>query len=205
MRRQSERRTVYAITVIALLAIAGGWAFAATFVNHSPPPQNSGVTVVAPNGAAEVVQSTQLITISGALNSAVVPAGAQAGSGDGLNSTYGTNYVIPSCPVLNCSGNFSAVDATHALTTGDAALQVSLIAPQTATATGFDVQVEVLFTSGSVFGSGYFDTGRSTATGGTSSISVFLFVDFGMSALNPESVTNIVITLNGCSSATTCP
>jgi hypothetical protein len=211
MNGRMERRTVYAITVVALLAVAGGWAFAATFVDNHPPAQSSTVTVVTPNGATEVVQSTQLITVSNALLSGLVVAGQQPGSGNGLNSTSGTNVLLSQCPVSNCSGNFSSVDSTFpVLNQGDSALQVALLAPQGAIATGFDVQVEVIYQSigGATvyaFGSGYFDTSTTLFTGHTSTISVFLYFDLGTVATLPPSVSNVVLTVNACTSATTCP
>lgn len=210
-----QRRTVYAITIVSLLALAGSWAFAATVVSQHPPPLNSGVTVVAPNGAAEFVESTQLIALNPALEAYLAgnPAGVQAGSGNGLNSSGATNVELTSCTVLNCSDNYSAVDPTNAMSAEDMALQVAIIAPQTALAAGFDAQVEINFLTpgGSstdyAFGSGYFDTGTSasSATPPTSSISVFLYVDLGTPATNPPTIENVVITLNQCVSATICP
>jgi hypothetical protein len=213
MKGKTERRTVYTITVIALLAVAGGWAFAATFVDNHPPAQNSTITVVAPNGATEVVQSTELVTLSNALIGGLAAAGQQPGSGHGLNSTYGTNVVLMQCPVANCSGNYSAVDATYTtLHQGDSALQVTLLVSQGAVATGFDLQAEVIYQNSSsaatvfAFGSGYFDTSTTLlGAGHSSTLSVFLFVDLGTLAIYPPSVTDVVLTVNACTSATTCP
>jgi hypothetical protein len=213
MAAKVQRRTVYAITIVSLLALAGSWAFAATVVSQHPPPLNSGVTVVSPNGAAEFVESAQMMALSPPLETylATHPAGVQAGSGHGLNSSGATNVVLASCAGLNCSGNFSAVDPTNAVSSEDMALQVAIIAPQTATPAGFDAQVEINFATdgGSstdyAFGSGYFDTGTSTASGGTSSITVFLYVDLGTPATAPPTIENVVITLNQCVSATICP
>ncbi|MGB6441829.1 MAG: hypothetical protein WBF81_00835 [Thermoplasmata archaeon] len=213
MHGTMERRTVYAITVVALLTIAGGWVFAATFVDNHPPAQNSTITVVTPNGASEVVQSTQLITLSDALNGQLIAAGQQPGSGNGLNSTYGTNVALDQCTVANCSGNFSAVDATfQTLHQGDSALQVALLVNQTDVAQGFDIQTEVIYQNSTslatvfAFGSGYFDTNTTQFAGHTlSTISVFLYVDLGTAATFPPIVQNIVVTVNACTSATTCP
>jgi hypothetical protein len=211
MSGKVQRRTVYALTVVALFALAGSWAFAATFVNQHPPPQNSGVTVVTPNGATETVQSSQMIALSPPLEAALAaaPAGQQAGSGHGLNSTP-VNVLIASCGVNNCSANYSAVDPTNALASEDMALQVGILVPQGTSAAGFDAQVEITYATdgGSAtsyaFGSGYFDTGTSTHTGG-STITVFLYVDLGTPATNPPSIANVVVTLNSCTSATVCP
>lgn len=211
MKGQFERRTVYAITLVTLLAVAGGWAFAATLVDRAPPAQNSTVTVVTPNGATQVVQSSQLVTVSNAILGGLTVAGVQPGTGNGLNSSFGTNAPIASCTVANCSGNFSAVDFTFGLAQGESALQVAIVTAQGTTALGFDVQVEVIYqtsipTTVYAFGSGYFDTG-TTSYGGhsSSSISVFLYIDLGTVATSPPSVSDVVITVNACTSATTCP
>jgi hypothetical protein len=178
-------------------------------VTANPPPQSSTVTVVTPNGAPEIVQSSQMITAS-AWTAGLAAAGVQPGTGNGLNSTYGTNVRLASCPVTNCSGNYSAVDATFGLAVSQTALQVVVIATQGATPVGFDVQVEVIYSPSTAplttvyaFGSGYFDTQTSGTT--SSSISVFLFVGLGTASITPPSISNVVITLNSCTSATTCP
>jgi hypothetical protein len=209
MQKAMERRTVYAITLVAILALAGSWAFAATVVTANPPPQSSTVTVVTPNGAPEIVQSSQMITAS-AWTAGLGAAGTQPGTGNGLNSTFGTNVRLASCPVASCSGNFSAVDATFGLVNSQTALQVVVLALQGATAVGFDVQVEVIYSPSTAplttvyaFGSGYFDTQTSADT--SSTISVFLFVGLGTPSITPPSITNVVITVNSCTSATTCP
>jgi hypothetical protein len=209
MQKAVQRRTVYAITLVAILALAGSWAFAATVVTSNPPPQSSTVTVVTPNGAPEIVQSSQMLTAS-AWTAGLPAAGIQPGTCQCLNSTFGTNVRLTSCAVASCSGNFSAVDSTFGLVNSQTALQVVVVATQGASAVGFDVQVEVIYnpstaplTTVYAFGSGYFDTQTSAIT--SSSISVFLFVGLGTSSITPPSIDNVVITVNSCTSATTCP
>ncbi len=210
MAAKVQRRTVYAITIVSLLALAGSWAFAATVVTAHPPPLNSGVTVISPNGAIETVQATQMIALSPALETylAANAAGTQAAGGNGLNSSGATNVPLASCDQAYCADNYSAVDVTNALTAEDMALQVTIDVPQNATAQGFDAQVEINLAGGQAaayaFGSGYFDTGTSGNSGG-SLISVFLYVDLGSPATNPPTITSVVVTLNQCVSATTCP
>lgn len=212
MQSTIQRRTVYAITAVAILALAGSWAFAATLVTSNPPAQNSTVTVINPGHAQESVQSAQLITISSSLISNVSAAGIQVTTGGPLNSSF-QNAILAQCATATCSGYYYAVDTSSSLTgahatptliAGDAGLQLTVLVPQGATAAGFDVQAEVLFGAQAVFGSGYFDTSTSTATGG-SAVSVFLYIDFGIPATSPVSETNIVVTLNSCTSTTICP
>jgi hypothetical protein len=212
MSTQLNRRTVYAVTAVAILALAGSWAFAATLVTSNPPAQNSTVTVINPTEAAETVQSAQLISFSGSLDANLSDAGTQVTIGGPLNSTF-QNAHLATCATATCSGYYFAVDASSTLpgahatpapVANDAGLQLVVLVPQGTTAAGFDVQVEVLFGAQSVFGSGYFDTGTSSFTGG-SMVSVFLYVDFGISSVDPVSETNIVVTLNSCTSTTICP
>ncbi len=206
MAGRMQRRTVYAATIVTLLALAGGWAFAAGTIHSSGPAQNSKITVTAPNGFTDAyVQSTQLIQVSSGLLNSTSPAGTQPVSSHGLNSSYQTNAILPSCSGNACLANYSAVDPSHALTAGDTALQVALQVNQTSTASGFDIQVEILMASGFYnFGSGYFDTAT-----GTTFVWVFLYVDLGVNPittpLSGDIVSDIVVTFNSCSSATTCP
>ncbi|HXW67662.1 MAG TPA: hypothetical protein VEL82_07305 [Thermoplasmata archaeon] len=212
MSGKMERRTVYAITIVSLLAISASWAFAATFVNQSPPPQSSGITVVTPGNALETVQSTTLVTPSSELMGALSVAGTQnTGSG---GSDAGTNAMINQCATSACADYFSAVDPTYAVVAEDAALQLVLNATQGQHATGFYVQVETVFTlptSGSpatvyyAFGTGYFDTSTTLLSSGTSAISVFLYIGLGTPSTIPPSVSNVIVTINDCTTATTCP
>jgi len=206
MASRMHRRTVYAATIVTLLALAGGWAFAAGTIHSAGPAQNSKITVTAPNGFTDAyVQSTQLIQISSALLNSTAPAGTQPFGSNGLNSSAQTNALLPSCSGSSCLENYSAVDASHGMVAGDTALQLALRVNQTATASGFDVQVEILMGSGLYnFGSGYFDTNT-----GTTFVWVFLYADLGVNPittpLTGDIVSDIVVTFNSCSSATTCP
>jgi hypothetical protein len=206
------RRTVYAATAIAILALAGGWTLAAGTTQTVGPAQNSSITVTAPNGfSVAVVQSTQLLTVSGVLISGLNgPAGTQAGgSGHGLNSTSTENVVLTPCAGGFCEENFSAVAGSAALALGDSALQVMLTVTQpTTAAVGFDVQVEIIYaTTGPAvyaFGTGYFDS--NSATGGQPAFfAVGLYVDLGVAATLMPSVSDVVVTMNNCQTATTCP
>jgi len=206
MASRIHRRTVYVGTIITLLALAGSWAFAAGTIHSSGPSQNSKITVTGPAGFTDAyVQSTQLIQISDALLNSTAPAGTEPSSAHGLNSSYATNVVLPSCSSTTCLANYSAVDSTHAMVAGDTALQVALQVNQTATASGFDIQIEVLMGSGIyVFGSGYFDTGT-----GTTFVWTYLYVDLGVNPITTplagDVVSDVVVTFNSCSTATTCP
>jgi hypothetical protein len=213
MRQSIQRKTVYAATLITVLALAGAWTFAATLVTSNPPSQSSGITVIAPQSfTTATVQSTELVAVTDAI-AATAPAGTQASPGaGGLNSSQYTNAVLPTCSGTpnTCGGNYSAVDVAHALAVGDIAVQVSLHVQQGAAPVGFDVQVELVLAGTPltyVFGNGYFDTGTNTAP---TTVWVMLFIDTGVSALTPPSLDNVVVTMNACvgtstTGATTCP
>jgi hypothetical protein len=212
MVQRVPRKLVYAATVISLLALAGGWTLAAGTTQTVGPAQNSSITVTAPNGfTTAVVQSTQLLSVSSVLISGLNgPAGTQAGGGGhGLNSTSTLNAVLTSCAGTFCEENFSAVAGGAALAVGDSALQVMLTVTQpTVTAVGFDVQVEIIYsTTGPAiyaFGNGYFDS--NTVTGAhVAFFAVGLYVDLGVSATLMPSVSDVVVTMNNCQTSTTCP
>jgi hypothetical protein len=212
MRRSVQRKTVYAMTLVTVLALAGAWTFAATLITQNPPPQSSSITVIAPGQfTTATVQSTGLVTVTGgivALTSSA-PAGVQAAPGQaGLQSSY-TNAVLPSCPapIGVCGGNYSAVDVAHALAVGDTSVQVVLQVQQTGTASGFDVQVELMLVGSPdtyVFGNAYFDTGTTTVTP-SATVWVTVFIDTGVSAITPPSLDHVVVTMNACQQAATCP
>ncbi|MCI4372793.1 MAG: hypothetical protein L3K02_04025 [Thermoplasmata archaeon] len=212
MVHRVPRKTVYAATVITLLALAGGWTLAAGTTQTVGPTQNSSITVTAPGGfTTATVQSTQLLSVSGVLISGLNgPAGTQAGGGGhGLNSTSTLNVVLNACAGAFCEENFSAVAGGSALTIGDSALQVMLTVNQPITAAvGFDVQVEIIFSTVGPnvysFGTGYFDS--NSATGANAAFfAVGLYVDLGVAATLMPSVSDIVVTMNNCQTATTCP
>ncbi|MCI4364807.1 MAG: hypothetical protein L3K10_01905 [Thermoplasmata archaeon] len=212
MGKPLPRKTVYAATLITILALAGGWTLAAGTTTTTGPTQNSSITVTAPGGfSVAVVQSTQMLTVSGVLISGLNgPAGVQAGgAGGGLNSTTTKNAVLTACAGSFCEENFSAVATTAGLAVGDSALQVMLTVTQPTTpGVGFDVQVAIIYNTGGPaiysFGTGYFDS--NSATGGHAAFfAVALYVDLGVSALTLPSISDIVVTMNNCQTATTCP
>lgn len=213
MVRRVPRKTVYAATVITLLALAGGWTLAAGTTQTTGPTQSSSITVTAPTGfTTAVVQSTQLLSVSGVLISGLDgAAGTQAGgTGGGLNSTETLNAVLNGCAGHFCEENFSAVAGSAGLTVGHSALQVMLTVTQpTAVAAGFDVQVEIIFaTTGPnvyAFGTGYFDTNIGTYVANPIIFAVGLYVDLGVASTLMPSVSDIVVTMNNCQTATTCP
>jgi hypothetical protein len=84
-------------------------------------------------------------------------------------------------------------------------VQLSLHVQQGTVASGFDVQVELILVGTPntyVFGNGYFDTGTNTAP---TTVWVMLFIDTDVSALTPPSLDHVVVTMNACTQATTCP
>lgn len=216
MGRAFRRRTIYAATAIVVLMLAGTWTFAAVLITQNPPAQNSSITVVNPNGVTFAkVQSTEMVAVTSTI-AGLPAAGVPAGSGGALNSTI-QNVLLPYCGGGTCppyDNNFSAVGATNALTLGDEAVQVSLFVTQSVTPAnpnGFDVQVElILWPTGCssnscasyVFGDGYFDTGTAATA---STVWTVLFVDTGYTAISPADLENVVITINQCITATTCP
>jgi hypothetical protein len=210
--RRVPRKTVYAATLISILALAGGWTLALGTTSSTGPSQNSSVTVTAPNGfTVATVQSTQMMSVSAALiGSLTGPAGTQDG-GHGLNSSTTLNAQLASCPIGFCEANYSAVDESSALAQGDTALQLMLTVTQpTAGASGFDVQVEIIYNVTTAtpllyaFGTGYFDS-STTSSSAPAFFAVALYVDLGVVSTLEPSINDIVVTMNNCQTATTCP
>ncbi|MCI4352781.1 MAG: hypothetical protein L3K14_05255 [Thermoplasmata archaeon] len=194
-----RQRTVYLVTIAAMVAMIGGYALAATTVTIFAPPQSSNVTQGGTLGgfsSMATVTSEQLVVVSAAM-SAVLSAGAQ-GASAGLS---GTSTQLAVCAGAPCaSQTFKA--ATPTTTTGDYGEQITLNVFQSAanSAIGFDMAITVVTTAGTVTAFGYVQIPTSAVT---QTIPVFLFVDLGTT--NAPVITAVSVVFNQCSTGTTCP
>ena len=196
---KQRQRTVYLVTIVAMFAMIGGYALAATTVTTLAPPQSSNVTSGGTLGGFSTiatVTSEQLVVVSGAM-SAAAAAGVQGGS-VGLS---GSTSQLAICALAPCaSQSFKA--ATPAATTGDYGEQITLNVFQSAanTGIGFDMALTVVTTAGTVVAFAYIQVPTSALT---ETIPVFLFVDIG-TAIAPI-VNSVSVVFNQCSAGTTCP
>jgi len=191
-----RQRTVYLVTIAAMIAMIGGYALAATTLTPLPT-QTSNVTSGNPGGfALATVASEQLVVVSTPMSTSTA-AGIQGG-GAGLS---GTTVQLGACALAPCAAqSFKA--ATPATTLGDYGEQLTLSAFQSAanSALGFDVAVTVVTTTSTVVAFAYLQIPTS---GVTETITVFLFVDLGTTTA--PIVNSVSVVFNQCTTGSTCP
>lgn len=127
------------------------------------------------------------------------PAGGVQGTSPGLE---GTTVVLASCAAA-CTDNYRPASAP-ALPGGHYLERVTftVVQPRHAgPATGFDLEVAVLLSTGWVVGKGYFSTGVATGAT-TATLTLRLFIDLGTAI---PTITKVEVTVNPCGSTTTCP
>ena len=211
-----QRKTVYAGTIIALLAISGGWAFAVGTTQVAGPSQSSTVVITTPTGfSLATVSSLNQMGVSTALAGNTPLAGTQATGSNGLNSSGSSTvaYTIElTCTTGYCQYPYTAIQTaapTATLNVGDLAEQVELsVADTTPAALGFDAQVGVTLSTGTlVFGNAYFATAVLPAGVTAGSVSVFLYLDLGVAfnVMDGPTVSTVAVVFNTCNSALSCP
>lgn len=197
---KQRQRTVYLVTIAAMLAMIGGYALAATTVTTLGTPQSSNVTSGGtPGGFSTIaaVTSEELITISTSMSGATA-AGTQ-GTGIGLS---GTPTQLATCSSAPCTvQNFKA--ASPSATVGDYGEQIALNAFQSTTnsAVGFDMTVTITTSTSTVVAFAYLELPTSPASSQT--IGVFLYIDLGTTTA--PVIQGVTVVFNQCSSGTSCP
>ena len=194
-----RQRTVYLVTIAAMLAMVGGYALAATTVTTLAPPQSSNVTQGGTLGgfaSIATITSEQLVVVSAAM------AGSAAAGAQGVSvGLSGTTTQLAVCAASPCpSQSFKA--ATPAAVTGDYGEQLTMNVFQSAanSAVGFDMAVTVVTGAGTVVAFAYVQVPTSAVT---QTIPVFLFVDLGTTVA--PVVNSVSVVFNQCSAGTTCP
>ncbi|MCI4317073.1 MAG: hypothetical protein L3J96_00910 [Thermoplasmata archaeon] len=198
-----RRRTVYVATIVAMLAMVGGWALATT-TTTAGPAENSNITTSQPAGfTVATVGSSQVVTLSGTM-ATYSSAGTQAAGTGGL---AGTPHALAVCAAGPCTENHDAVNG-NAATAGDYAEQlvISVIQPATGgVASGFDVQVEITMNVNVLeFGVGYFSSGVSSAVT-AQTVEVYLFIDLGLGGILAPVINTISVQFNSCLTTAACP
>ncbi len=200
-----RQRTVYWVTIAAMLALIGGYALAATTVTTLAPQQSSNVTQSpTPGGFSSIatVSSEQLVVLSAGMTGSG-STGIETGGAVGLS---GSTTQLANCPVAPCAiQNFkTAFPATEV--TGNYGEQIVVNAFQSVTnsAIGFDMAITVSITVGittsSVTALGYLEL---PTLGPTETISVFLFVDLGTTSA--PVINSVSVIFNQCAVGTACP
>ena len=204
MGLKMRRRTVYVATIVAMLAMVGGWALATT-TSTSGPAQDTNITTSQPAGfSTATVTSSQIVTVTNAIV-AYSGAGTQAPGTAGL---AGTPTALGICNPGPCTQNFNSVNNGNTVTAGDYSEQLEISVTQPATGgadSAFDMQVKITLHTGSlVFGNAYIETAVSTA-GSAVTVNVYVFVDLGVNGISAPQIDSISVQFNGCLSATSCP
>lgn len=209
MSAKRRQRTVYVITAAAMLAMIGGYALAATTITTLSPQQATNVTQSpAPTGFSGIasVTSEQLVVLTSGMASSGT-AGTESVGATGLS---GAPSALATCAAGPCPlANFiTASPASEAAANYGEQIVLNVTQPAGAgsNSIGFDMAITVSITVGlstySVVSLAYLATG-STGVGTTSSISVFLFVDLGITTA--PTINSVSIVFNQCSSGTACP
>lgn len=204
MGLRMRRRTVYVATIVAMLAMVGGWALATTTTTVMSQPGSANITTSQPTGfSTATVGSDQVVVVTSAI-AAYSSAGTQSAGTVGL---AGQTIALNACSAGTCTQSFLSVNG-NAATAGDYAEQLVIAVTQpasTGTSTGFDIQIEVSINSNSlVFGDAYFATGVAGATS-SQTVNVYLFIDLGVNGINAPTISSISVQFNGCNSNTSCP
>jgi hypothetical protein len=193
-----RQRTVYLVTIAAMIALIGGYALAATTLS-ALPNQASNVTSGTPGGfALASVTSEQLVVISTAMSTATA-AGTQ-GTGPGLS---GTTFQLTACaaaPAACAAQSLKA--ATPAATVGDYGEQLTLSVVQSAanSGDGFDLAATVVTSTSTIVAFAYIEL---PTTANANTIPVFLFVDLGTTTA--PIVDSVSVVFNQCSTGVSCP
>ncbi|MGI0132175.1 MAG: hypothetical protein ACREDK_03645 [Thermoplasmata archaeon] len=191
---------MYVATIVAMLAMVGGWALATTTITTGPA-ESTNITTSQPAGfSTATVASTQVVKVNNAI-AAYTAAGTQSSDTSGL---AGTTASLTPCAAA-CAENYITVNG-NTITAGDYAQQIVFTVTQpVSTATGFDIQVQVTMnTNVLVFGNAYFDTNFNSQSS-TSTVTVYLFVDLGVGGVSAPTISSISVQFNGCLSTTSCP
>lgn len=195
---QRRQRTVYLVTIAAMIAMIGGYALAATTLS-TLPTQTSNVTSGSPGGfALASVASEQLVVISNGMSTSTA-AGTQ-GAGAGLSGTTVQLTACAASPAACAAQSFKA--ATPATTVGDYGEQLTMNAVQSSanSGLGFDMAITVVTSTATVVAFVYLEL---PTTANANTIPVFLFVDLGTTTA--PIVDSVSVVFNQCSTGTSCP
>lgn len=221
VRVWSARRTGYVFIIAAMLLFTGGYVWAATGGTTTNPTgsQGSSVGVQTPSPFSGPTWTgvDAVVVLMGSTDTAL---GTQSASG-GVNAIAGQQTALTTCALASgttgtCTFGFqpAAGSPTGTEVTGDYAEQLQFTATQTLTAptTGFDM--EIVLSGGSLatqhFVTVYANAGTCTPATGqttcTATITMELYIDLGVpdTATQP-SIGQVVVTMNDCANAQTCP
>ena len=210
IRGKVRRRTVYVATIAAMLAMAGGFALAASSSLTVPSPSQGAGTGTPAAFSDATIGSLSIITTDpvGGTNPPS-PLGTQA-AGAPTATLAGTMTAQTACGVKTCTSYWAPAKETTTAATGDYAVELNISATQPATsssARGFDMQISIDLSSGTtVTADIYVDTGQNSSATYSATLYLNIYIDTGVlnSAAAPT-ISSYAVTANVCSSATSCP
>jgi hypothetical protein len=202
MNGKRRLRTVYAATILGVMAMVGGYVLAAS-TTTTGPAQGSNITSTTPSGfTTATVASSQLVVLT-ATTSGYAALGSQAAGTAGLS---GTTTALSTCASGPCTGNGSPATQTNAATSGHYAEQlvIAVIQPLSGSgASGFDMSITVNFGASSVASANFYVSTGTTSAGTTQTVNVYVFVDLGTGTA--QTVSSVAVVFNGCATAAACP
>lgn len=201
-RGRIRRRTLYVSTMVLLLGVIGGFAFAATMANLVLPvpggPGGSGAGESATTAFTEA-SVTSVSVLATNPESAAAHLGSE--TGPALGVLEGTMAAQTGTSPVSVYGQ-PAAQSTATPVSNDYSVQVVVTVTTTGTAFGFDMQFTIPLSSGTVVADIYVDTG--TVTAGT--LTLYVFVDSGvLNSATPPTFATYAVSANGCLSPTACP
>lgn len=206
MAPRKTQRTVYLVTAAIVVAMVGGYALAATATTTLTNPQGSSQGTTTPGGliAGYSWTNSELVVL---LVSSDLKLGTSTGAGNALG---GTQLALTGCAFATCSqNNQPALGPTEVA--GDYAEEINLTVTQgtVAPANGVEMQIVVTCTACSaptLVANAFTNAGSSTFSG-PSTISVYFFIDTGVSASSTTKpvITEVSIVMDNCVGLSTCP
>ena len=209
IRGKVRRRTVYVATIAAMLAMAGGFALAASSSLTVPSPSlGAGTGTPAAFNEASVGSLSIITTDPVGGTSPPSPLGTQA-AGAPTATLAGTMTAQTACAVKSCTTYWAPAQETTTAKSGDYAVELNISTTQPASSpAGFDMQISIDLSSGTtVTADIYVDQGATGSTTGVTAILYLnIYIDTGVAnSGTAPTISSYAVTANACGTATSCP
>lgn len=218
INRRMGHITIAVVMVVVLVGYIG-YVIGATTSTNPTGNQGTNIGVQSPGtySGPTWTGNDQVVILMGSTDTAL---GTQSAAG-GVNALAGTQTPLSTCVLASgtsgsCTFGFQPASGspTGAEVTGDYAEELQFTATQTvaAPAIGFDMQIAL--SGGSLsspqYAAVYANVGTCTPATGqttcTATITMELYVDLGVPQSSTQpTIGHIVISMNNCASASTCP
>ena len=205
IRGKVRRRTVYVATIAAMLAMAGGFALAASSSLTVPSPSQGAGTGTPTAFSDATIGSLSIITTD--------PGGTSLGTqakGTTAATLTGTMTAQAACGTPSCTSYWAPAKETTTAATGDYAVEMNISTTQpisTGSPFGFDMQISIDLSSGTtVTADIYVDSGVDSSTTATATLYLNIYIDTGvLNSATAPTISSYAVTANACGTATSCP